>query len=60
MEHTNENARMIEMGEIHDPDEIIPYGYTTNYCPPNENPDEFRRKQRREYATARYEHQPTP
>ena len=41
MEHTNENARMIEMGEIHHPDEIIPYGYTTNYCPPNENPDEF-------------------
>ena len=39
------------MGEIHHPNEIIPYGYTTNFCPPNENPDDFRRKQRREYAT---------
>ena len=51
-EHNNENARMIEMGEIHHPDEIIPFGYSTNYCPPDENPNEFRRKQRREYATA--------
>ena len=51
-EHNNENARMIEMGEIHHPDEIIPFGYSTNYCPPDENPNDFRRKQRREYATA--------
>ena len=43
---------MIEMGEIHHPDEIIPFGYSTNYCPPDENPNDFRRKQRREYATA--------
>ena len=52
IDHTNENARMIEMGEIHHPDEIIPFGYTTNFCPPTENPDYFRRKQRREYAKA--------
>ena len=43
---------MIETEEISHPDEIIPYGYTANYCPPDENPDEFRRKQRREYTTA--------
>ena len=51
-EHIAKNATMIESGEIQHPDEIIPFGYTSNFCPPTENPDDFRRRQQREYARA--------
>ena len=51
-EHVAENTRMIVSGEIQHPDKIIPLGYTSNFCPLDENPEDFRRRQRREYARA--------